>query len=327
VNAFLGRQGWSVQEPVAEDGSARRYSRVEKSGRTAIFMETYGETPGHRIDDFIRIGSWLREAGLHAPEIYDADEAAGLLLLEDLGRVSFKSALTAGESAQELYALAADVLKHIAAQPCPAGLPGYFSSHVHAGHRRVIDWYVPALKEEKNPDGVAEAYLAAWAKVESELPPCPQGFIHADFHVENLMWIPGEKGLRRCGILDFQGAMKGPLAYDLGNLLEDARIDVPAEIHDSILSTHDENFQAWYRVLTTQFHCRVIGQFIKMAVLDGKTVYLSHIPRLAAYIAAALKDPVLAPVRSFFSDQDVDFHAPVAMNSERIRGYIREDAV
>ena len=48
-----------------------------------------------------------------------------------------------------------------------------------------------------------------------------------DYHSPNLMWLPERKGVKSVGILDFQDALRGPLAYDLVSLLQDARLDVP----------------------------------------------------------------------------------------------------
>lgn len=330
MNQFLQRYGWSMAAPVAEDGSSRRYFRARKGEQSAILMQVIADTPGHRISDFIRIGAWLKEIGLKTPEIYEADEKSGYLLLEDFGDTSFKAALMQGWSAQELYALAADVLKHLQAQDCPLELPAYDQSHVHKNHRYVMDWYVPAVKQQ--PLESIDEYLAVWKKIEDSLPPCPQGFLHVDFHVENLMWLPlvnpprsrgGIGGrLNRCGILDFQGAMKGPLAYDLANLLEDVRTDVPPAVKTALLQDYDEDFRRWTRILGTQFHCRVIGQFLKMAAEDGKTRYLEHIPRIAGYIQNALEDPVLKPLKAFFSEQKVDFDPSKPLNFTEIRRYI-----
>ena len=53
------------------------------------------------------------------------------------------------------------------------------------------------------------------------------GWVLRDYHSPNLMWLPEREGLQRVGILDFQDALAGPLAYDLVSLLQDARLDVP----------------------------------------------------------------------------------------------------
>lgn len=295
MNPFLENQGWSVVAPVAQDGSSRQYFRVEKNGRGAIFMDaSAAPSVGHRAADFIRIGAWLRGIGLRAPEIYAADEGAGFLILEDFGDLTLKKALARGEDARVLYGAAHEILQRLREARCDLDLPDYYQSHVHRNHRFVIDWYAPELD--------AAEYLAVWAEIEKFLPPVKKNFVHVDFHAENLMWLEGGA----IGILDFQGAMRGPAAYDLASLLEDARLDVPAEIRAEILKDYDEEFLLPYHVLAMQFHCRVIGQFIKLAG-EGKAHYLEHIPRLEAYIRAGLEQPVLAPLKAFFSARGLDF--------------------
>lgn len=326
---FLSTHGYAGLHAIAQDGSSRRYFRVHKGEQSAVLMVAPPghSSPGHQISDFLRIDSWLRGIGLAAPEIYAADESIGLVLLEDFGDVSFKQALVQGRTPEELYALAGHVLNEMQAADCPLDLPDYWHSHVHKGHRRIIDWYLSAVTGRVAPDGLADEYLDVWRGIESQMPaPAPQGFLHIDYHGENLMWRAGHSGLARCGILDFQGAMRGPLPYDLANLLEDARIDIPADLRDFILSHYDENYRLWYRVLGTQFHARVIGQFIKLA-LAGKPQYLDYIPRLHGYLREGLKHPLLLPLQSFLSAAGLDFaKAPPAIDLVKIKPLIRPDA-
>ncbi|MBI4031480.1 MAG: phosphotransferase [Proteobacteria bacterium] len=342
--SFLSPHGWAGagMHPVGADGSFRRYMRLRRGDeKSVILMEAVPDgsgmaTPGHSLHDFIRIGAYLRSIGLHTPEIYAADEAEGYLLLEDFGDISFRSAMAGGEDAGNLYGLAADALIHMRgnADAGAVGLPDYYASHVHRGRRRVVDWYMPAARKERNADGIAGEYLAVWDDIEKNMPSCPQGFLHIDYHAENLMWMPGKSGLRRCGILDFQGAMRGPLPYDLANLLEDARAGVPWGVRDEMLARYcagmkaDEReiFQAWYRILAAQFHCRVIGQFIRLAVKDGKPQYLKHIPRVAGYLEEGLKHSLLATLRAWFDKNGVDFSRPPVFRAADMAGLIREDA-
>ena len=340
---FLAQHGWVDAQisPVGEDCAFRRYVRLRRGGETTILMEAVPDghviaTPGHSLHDFVRIGAYLRSIGLHTPEIYEADETNGYLLLEDFGDTSFKLALAGGADKKELYGLAVDVLSHLRAHAGASGieLPDYYASHVHTGRRRMVDWYMPALCGAKNPDGLTEEYLAVWDGIEKSLPPCPRGFLHIDYHVENLMWLPHGDKLNRCGILDFQGAMTGPLPYDLANLLEDARVDVPAEIRAAMLARYcagmhpgeKENFENWNRVLATQFHCRVAGQFIRLAVKDGKTRYLAHLPRVAGYLCEGLEHPVLSPLKSWFLKNKIDFSAAPEINPQAVARHVRSDA-
>lgn len=344
-DAFLQAHGWAglPMEPVGEDSAFRRYFRLRKvDGKTAILMEAMPDghpnaTPGHSLMDFVRLSGYLRSVGLAAPEVYELDNQEGYLLIEDLGDLSFKRAWAEGVAQRDdLYALATDVLSWLRqnSKPGAIALPDYYASHVHTGRRRVIDWYLPAVRGQKNPDGLAESYLAVWDSIEKSLPPVPRGFLHIDYHFENLMWMPQRTGLGRCGVLDFQGAMVGPVPYDLANLLEDARMDVPVDLRERMLDrytqamTPDESqtFRDWYRVLATQFHCRVIGQFIRLSVRDDKQRYLPMIPRVAGYIEEGLKDPVLKPLADWFVQNGIDFKTTAGFQPDQIRPHIRPDA-
>lgn len=128
--------------------------------------------------------------------------------------------------------------------------------------------------------------------------------------------------------------MMGPAPYDLANLLEDARTDVPKPLRIEMLEQYcqgmapaeRENFLRWYRVLATQFHCRVIGQFIRLAVRDGKPRYLALIPRVAAYLRDGLADPLLTPLAEWFGAHGLDFTDAGPFDPDAIRPLIRADA-
>ena len=342
-HAFLSQAGWEGCDikTVGEDCAFRRYLRLDKQGKTALLMESVPDdspqaTAGHKIGDFIRIGQYLQGHGINTPDIYESDLENGYALLEDFGDCSFKKAGEQGQDIEELYNLAAELLAHLA-QKTRRGdieLPSYYDSPVHQGRGRVVDWYMPATLERKNPDGLTEEYLALWQQIEETLPPCPQSFQHIDYHFENLMWLPDREGIQKAGLLDFQGAMWGPSPYDLANLLEDARVDVPHDLREAVLdhvtktmtAEEEETFRAWYRVLATQFHCRVIGQFIKLALRAGKPQYMAHIPRVGSYLEQGLQAPLLAPLKDWFAGQGVTFTGVTVPDLAVIENFIRKDA-
>lgn len=331
---FLRAQGWSG-EPyslIGEDWGPRRYFRVPlEGGGSAILMDSVPDdapesAPGHKISDFIKMDAALRGVGLHAPEILAAIEKEGLLLLEDMGDTRFYDALEAGADPAGLYTLATDVLGRLrdTFPDNDLNLPLYKDSHVNEGRRRVVDWYMPCALKRENETGLAQSYLEVWNKIEAKLPPYPEGVVHIDYHVQNLMWLPEETGLNRCGILDFQGALWGPLAYDLVNLLEDIRRDVPEDIRAEMMARYTQNvkdkeaFQAWYRVLGTQFHCRVIGQVLKLALRSGKPEHLKNMERIQKHLREGLEHPLLKPLQDWFGAQGVDFNEVVELSDEFI---------
>lgn len=316
-------KGWDYVGPIAADGSSRRFTRLSKGSHSAVLMETDGRTPGHDLQDFIRIGSWINKIGLKAPAVYEQYDNA--LLVEDFGDISFKKAIGIHAGEQDLYDLALAVLDVFSSNACPLSLPEFAAGPVKKGHRRLIDWYYPVVKREAPGPETEASYMAAWQKVESCLDDIPHGFLHIDYHCENLMWLPEETGLKCCGILDFQGAMTGPRPYDFVNLLEDMRRDVAPPVKAAFLARQDQNFRDHYIVLAAQFHCRLLGQCIRWAVRDAKPQYLAYIPRLQRYLEAELEAPVLNAVKQWFLEENLDLSAGVTLNDVTMR-YINSDS-
>ncbi len=304
MNTFLQKHGWTIEENLRQDVSPRKYFRVSKATQKAILMQTAPDTRDKpEMQRFVDVANWLRRIDLIAPEIYEVDTAQGLMLLEDLG----DTPLTGAPDQKQSYGDAAQILSHITAQGCPLDLPKYEDSLIHARHRWVLDYYAAQQREFGDIEQTAKEYLGIWDTIEKSLPPCPKAFVHADYHAANLQFLPKGQGMQSLGILDFQDALHGPTPYDLCNLLEDARVSVPPAIKAEILKHYDDDFMAWYRVLSLQFHSRVIGLFIMMATDRGKPDYLRHIPRLEVYIRENLENPLFAPLKSFFDDQGISF--------------------
>lgn len=309
--------------PLYEDMASRHFYRLSRHGHSAVLMDSLPDahpqaTPGHKIHDYLRLARALKEQGLHTPEIYAVDEESGFVLMEDLGDAPIND---------EQLPLAVNALIDLR-KTFPdntLALPDYFASHIHAGHRRVVDWYMPCVRLEQNPDGWVEEYLNIWRGIEKQLPPPLPGFVHADFHRGNLRHVNDA-----CGILDFQGAQWGPVAYDLVNLLEDARIKTDTALKPKLKQSYTQSlaadqrtgFDQWYTVLSAQFHCRTIGQFIKLAVRGGKRQYLPYIPLVQDYLCEELSQPLLAPLQEWFLQHGVDFSGTV----EPQPLFIRDDA-
>ncbi len=320
VAEFLHRSGRhdAAVTLLAGDASFRKYFRIATpSHGIEVLMDA--PPPQEDIRPFVRIARHLCGLGLSAPRILAEDEAAGLLLLEDLGDDTYTRLLAKGQPAEaDLYALAVDVLiaLHRAAVPA-AGVPPYDLSKLLTEASLLIDWYVPATQGD---DALTHAdragWLAAWrdalAAVDGAV---PDALVLRDFHVDNLMLLPDRDGIAACGLLDFQDAVIGPVTYDLMSLLEDARRDIDpalvAAMTDRYLAAFPAldraGFAASMAVLGAQRHAKVIGIFTRLCRRDGKPQYLRHIPRVWRLFERSLSHPALAPVKAW-----VDTHIPPA---------------
>jgi hypothetical protein len=317
------------------DMSPRQYYRGRKGGRPFILMHYMEEDAAAReqLRQFIQIGEWLNAQGAKAPALYELHEAQACALFEDFGDLTFRRTLHSGDGPgmEALYLLACDVLRHLARCDVPAWVPPYKASKIHRDLLQVLEYYLPLLRGEMPSEAMMADYLGVWDGIERSIPPCPQVFLHVDYHLDNLMWLPAEEGIRRCGLLDFQDALRGPLPYDLANLLEDARTDVPEGFQAVVLdrfcqdmsAAEREVFDGWYRVMGTQFHCRVIGLFIKQAAEKNRDDYLVHMNRMQTYLKTRMAAPVLAPLKEWFIKEGIDFEPFTDLNGDGVREVFR----
>jgi hypothetical protein len=313
IEAFLASHGWRRcdQRLLAADASFRTYHRLADGDRRAVLMDA--PPPREDIRPFALISDHLCSLGFSAPAVLAKDAEAGLLLLEDFGNDTFTRLLDRGVDPGALYALATDVLIALHRRPSdeaiPKGLPSYDAARYLEEALLLTDWYMPAVLGHPTSEAVRESYKAAWRDALNTIDDQPPTLVLRDYHVDNLMRIPGRGGLRACGLLDFQDAVAGPAAYDLLSLLEDARRDVPARIKAAMLERYRavfagldwSAFMAAFAVLVAQRHAKVIGIFTRLCVRDQKPVYLRHIPRVWRLLDSALREPRLGPVASWFA--------------------------
>ncbi len=314
---FLAAQGWAGVDPIrlAGDASFRSYYRLADGGRRAVLMDA--PPPLEDVRPYVDVAKLLRRLGLSAPEIYAEDAERGFLLIEDFGDDTYTRLLAAGGDEAALYELAVDTLvalqRAVAATGMPA-LPAYNEERLLAEAALLTDWYAPAVLGATLPDAVCEDYLARWGAVLPAAALAGPTLVLRDYHVDNLMLLPGRPGVRGCGLLDFQDAVSGPASYDLVSLLEDARRDVPPELRDAMTERYVAAFPGLDRaafgrsaaILAAQRNCKIIGIFTRLWRRDGKPAYLPHISRVWRLLEDDLRrEPALRPVAEW-----LDRHLP-----------------
>jgi tRNA threonylcarbamoyl adenosine modification protein YjeE len=325
------------------DASVRRYARAAcRAGATAILMDWARQPDGPAIRDglpysriahlaedvrpFVAVDAALRARGLSAPEIFAQDLDGGFLVIEDLGdRVFAHDVETRAASQAELWKAATDALIVLQAAPPPAELPlGNGTAHRLAAYDQgalgievelLVDWYWETVHGTPAPEAARAEFLDAWGRIFAVLSKMPPAWVLRDYHSPNLLWLPEREGVARVGIIDFQDAMRGPPAYDLVSLLQDARVDVPprieAELFDHYCASHRQPgfdrdaFAFAYAALGAQRNTKILGIFARLAKRDGKPGYLRHIPRLWRYMERNLAHPQLSGLKSWY-----DRHMP-----------------
>jgi aminoglycoside/choline kinase family phosphotransferase len=190
----------------------------------------------------------------------------------------------------------------------PAGLPPYDDQRLLDEARLLTDWFMPAITGAPTSAERIADYVALWQGVLPLTRFAPPTLVLRDYHVDNLMGLPGREGIAACGLLDFQDAVAGPAAYDVVSLLADARRDLASGLPDAMMARYLAAFPKLDRadfaraaaILSAQRNAKIIGIFTRLSRRDGKHIYLSHIPRVWRLLEKDLQHPALADLRAWF---------------------------
>ena len=275
--------------PASADASFRSYWRIETPQGSRIVMDSPPDK--EPVEPWLDIGERLRAAGLHAPEVYAADAAQGFLVIEDFGTCMYLPALN-DASADALYGDALDALLTIQTSVSPAGLPRFDRERMVAEMEYLPEWFLlHHLGITQGCHDWDEIELA-FGTIANIAMSQPYVFMHRDFHSRNLMLTAQASP----GVIDFQGAMHGPLTYDLVSLLRDCYIVWPAERVDAwaegyrqrlvaagVTQADARQFRRWFDITGLQRHIKVLGLFCRLCYRDGKAQYLDDLPLVLDY--------------------------------------------
>jgi hypothetical protein len=317
IEAFLGTAGWreASRHPLPGDASARRYIRLQRNGAQAMLMDA--PPPRERVEPFHQIGSLLRKLDFSAPEFLAVDLEHGFLLLEDFGDATFTQALATGSDEATLYRLATDTLialhRRWKNQPDEIGktvIPAYSDRILLEEVGRFAEWYLPEVLGKDRPADWQQEFLDLWRRLLPGARGVPDSLVLRDYHVDNLMVLPGREGTAACGLLDFQDAVIGPLTYDLLSLTGDVRRDVPANLVREMTARYleafpelpEDRFRESLAILSAQRNIKIIGNFTRLLRRDNKPIYLKYIPRTWRLIEEALEHPALISLRRWMDE-------------------------
>lgn len=286
----------STTRPASADASFRRYLRVEGPEGTRIVMDAPPTLENCR--PFVDVAARLHAAGLHGPTVLAWDEPQGFMLLDDLGHrpylASLQAAVTAGDQAQVQGLMRAAIASLVQwqLQVDAEGLPPYDDALLRRELTLFPEWCV-GREFGVQWDATQQAI---WQQVSDLLVNSalaqPAVAVHRDYMPRNLMVTDGPPA-----ILDFQDAVRGPIAYDVASLLRDAFIswDEEQELDWAVrywqlgrehgLPLPEDFGEFWRQVewIGLQRHLKVLGIFCRLKHRDGKPKYSEDLPRFFRY--------------------------------------------
>jgi len=316
AEAFLAQTGWAEasRTVLPQDASTRQYTRLydAQRGQSALLMNAPPETET-KTRSFVDVAEALLSHGLSAPAIYAADIDNGFLLLEDFGTASFTHALQENpERESALYQAAGGVIERLNGLHLDT-VPPYDTAALQKELDVFCDHWWPDAFGEAMPEMLRDSFNASWAQPLALLEDAAQShpaLTLRDFHVDNLFDLPGRQGPARVGLIDFQDALMGHVAYDLVSLLQDARRDVAPEVESAVLYACDDaltlpNFRAIYAAYGAQRALKILGVFVRLANQHKKPAYRRHLPRTWRCVMMNLGEETLSDLKAW-----IDAHVP-----------------
>jgi len=272
---------------LAGDASFRRYFRVLGDNQSWVLMDA---PPGKEdVAPFLNVRCWLEGSGMRVPHLLAQDSAAGFLLLEDFGDITWAAHVQAGHAPDALIADALRQLHGMQANVPPFALPAFDLARMRMECDLYLDWYLPLVAGHRPGQAQRQAFYDGLMPVLEALLILPRVPVHLDYHSRNLMLPDGSLPL---GVIDFQDAVMGPLTYDLASLLYDCYQDYPEDVRrqwsrdfsnslPADLQASFADFEDWHRTVrltALQRHIKAIGIFARLAHRDGKRQFLCEIP-------------------------------------------------
>jgi aminoglycoside/choline kinase family phosphotransferase len=278
------------------------------------YWRTGGHTPSRIVMDsppdkedvqpWLRIRDLLERGGVRVPCVLAQDADAGFLLLEDLGVDTYLQVLDDANADAMFDAAVTQLLKLQAIAP-PADLPAYDEALLSRELRLFDEWFLGRHLGVTLDCGELETLELVYRRLIDAALAQPQVLVHRDFMPRNLMPVADGPA-----VLDFQDAVRGPIAYDALSLFKDAFLGWPQSRVDAWLDRyHARALDAGLPVpplarfrrdadwIGVQRHLKVLGIFARLQHRDHKPKYLADAPRFLAYLDGVLpRYPDLQPL-------------------------------
>lgn len=296
------------------DASTRSYFRVRVlkpppgKPESLIVMQlpedAFGSDEGGQAAEtqrlpFLELAELLSSKGLPVPSIYVEDLDKRVVLLEDLGDLTFEQNLRrlARADWHQPYEAAVDLLADLH-ERC-AELPEGSIASRRSFDRELLDWELEHFREwglEALFGALDNAQAAvirdAFSTIASEIAEMPYGFVHRDYQSKNLMVGPSGA----LTLIDFQDALRGPRVYDLVALLCDSYVSLELELQETMIDRYaalrripPEELRREFWLVTLHRKLKDAGRFIFIDRVRRNPDFLQWYPQSLVYVGRALE--------------------------------------
>ena len=267
-----------------EGGSSqKKIYRFKNNKEKNIVVDFSSETK--QFVSFLDVHKFLSNINISIPTIFETDINKKIIIMEDFG-VSRYDKLINSIDPKEILIDAINSLIEIQNTQKPIVnkfLKKYDFSSFEIEIAEFADFYLPINNISKD---VVDEFFYVWKSEFDNLNFNWDSFVHKDFELSNLMYLPQRDGHLKCGILDFQNAFIGFSGWDVFSLLENPRIFFKDKYNDELVEYFFNNtnqnlpfseFLLQYYFLNTARQTRIIGRWINLDKKNNSNDYSKYL--------------------------------------------------
>ena len=269
-----------------EGGASKKILYRINEGSNSFIVISFIKDKSEYIN-YVKIYNYLKDFNISVPKIISKNDNLFFIICEDFGNLRFDKILKQ-YSIKKLLKLAVDTLIYLENSTKVNNkikLKKYKFETFQTEIKELSDFYLPYIKI-KNIELNYE-FFEIWSKSFKNISFEFDSFVHKDFNLNNLIFLPSLKKHMQCGILDFQNAFLGESCWDLFSLLEDSRILFLDEYNEDFIQYYYQKtnikipfaeFKLKYYFLNCARQTRLLGRWVKLAETLNQPEYLKYIP-------------------------------------------------
>lgn len=250
--------------------SQKKIYRFKNNKEKKIVVDFSYETK--QFVSFLDVHKFLSNINISIPKIFETDINKKIIIMEDFGDNRFDKLINSIDP-KEILIDAINSLIEIQNTQKPIVnkfLKKYDFSSFEIEIAEFADFYLPINNISKD---VVDEFFYVWKSEFDNFNFNWDSFVHKDFELSNLMYLPQRDGHLKCGIIDFQNAFIGFSGWDVFSLLENPRIYFAEKYNDELVEYFFDNtnqnlsfseFLLQYYFLNTARQTRIIGRWINL---------------------------------------------------------------
>ena len=250
--------------------SQKKIYRFKNNKEKKIVVDFSYETK--QFVSFLDVHKFLSNINISIPKIFETDINKKIIIMEDFGDSKYDKLINSIDP-KEILIDAINSLIEIQNTQKPIVnkfLKKYDFSSFEIEIAEFADFYLPINNISKD---VVDEFFYVWKSEFNNFNFNWDSFVHKDFELSNLMYLPQRDGHLKCGIIDFQNAFIGFSGWDVFSLLENPRIYFAEKYNDELVEYFFDNtnqnlsfseFLLQYYFLNTARQTRIIGRWINL---------------------------------------------------------------